>query len=200
MKPTLLSSLLIFILLAACTNNTQQQNPPPEIPKALEEKGSYLLITKRGGNNVLEDLYNELVEKTPELKNLENQIDHLNSSRIDFAEIFNNYNSKYTMYYSEANQAMGLVKDSAIKEKIKELIASSKKKYDAKVEEHTQLLDAIDAKFLSLNDLHTFLKIKRTMPIIEKYQSDHLPSIKPIDAYGQQVDATLKLIDSLVNK
>jgi hypothetical protein len=48
--------------------------------------------------------------------------------------------------------------------------------------------------------LHTYLKIKRTLPIMEKYQTDNLPSIKPIDAYGRQVDATLKLIDTLAKK
>jgi tetrahydromethanopterin S-methyltransferase subunit B len=200
MKPILSSSLLIFILLTACTNNTTQQNPPPDIPKALEEKGSYSLITKRGSNSVLEDLYNELVEKTPELKKLENQIDNLNSSRNDSTELFNSYKSKNTMYYTEASQTVGLIKDSSIKEKIRELITSSNTIYDTKISEHTILLTAIDTKLSTLKDLHTYLKVKRTLPIMEKYQSDNLPSTKPIGAFGKQVDATLKLIDTLVKK
>jgi hypothetical protein len=201
MKATLLSALFIFVLLAACKNNKGQENQQPEIPKALEEKGSFSSITKRGyNNNVVEDLYNELVEKTPELKTLENQIDNLNSGRNDSAEVFNTYNVKNTLYYSQANQAVGLIKDSSIKEKIKELIANSNKKFAAKIDEHTKLLDAIDTKLLTLGDLHTFLKIKRTLPIMEKYQNDNLPTLKPIDAYVKQVDATLKLIDTLVKK
>jgi hypothetical protein len=200
MKPALLSTLIIFVLLTACKNNTRQQNQQPEIPRALEEKGSYGLVTKRGSDNVVEDLYNELVKKTPELKILESQIDNLNNGRNDSAEIFNTYNGKNTLYYNETNQMGGLIKDSSIKQKIKELIANSKTRYDAKIDGHAKLLDDIDTKFLTLYDLHTFLKIKRTLPIMEKYQNDNLPSIKPINTYGKQVDATLKLMDTLVKK
>jgi hypothetical protein len=200
MKPALILSLIIFVLLTACKNNTKQQNPPPEIPKALEEKGSYGLVTKRGGDNVLEELYNELAEKTPELKNLENQIDNLNSGRNDATEIFYTYNGKNTLYYSEANQILGRMKDSSIKEKIKDLITSSNTKYDTKISGHTKLLTAIDSKFSTLEDLHAYLKIKRTLPIMEKYQNDNLPSIKPMDDYGKQIDVALRLIDTLVKK
>jgi predicted house-cleaning noncanonical NTP pyrophosphatase (MazG superfamily) len=201
MKATLLSALFIFVLLAACKNNKGQENQQPEIPKALEDKGSFSSITKREyNNNVVEDLYNELVEKTPELKTLENQIDNLNNGRNDSAEIFNTYNGKNTLYYAEASQTVGLIKDSLIKEKIRELIANSNTKYSAKISEHAKLLAAIDTKLSTLEDLHTYLKVKRTFPIMEKYQSDNLPSTKPINAYNRQVDATLILIDTLVKK
>lgn len=200
MKTILFFLLISFILFTACKDNTKQENQPPPIPKALEEKGSYSLVTKRGSNNVLEDLYDELVEKTPELKTLENQIDNLNNNRTESTEIFNTYKGKNALYYNDANQTVGLIKDSSIKEKIKELIANSKTKYDTKISEHTKLLQAIDTKFLTLADLHTFLKIKRTLPIMEKYQNDNLPSIKPIDSYGKHVDDVLKLIDTLIKK
>jgi hypothetical protein len=200
MKPVILFTLLIFILLTACKNNERKKNPPAPIPKALEEKGSYSLVTKRGGDNVLDGLYNELVEKTPELKTLENQIDNLNRSRNDSTEIFNTYNGMNALYYSYANHTMGLIKDSSIKEKIKELIANSHTKYDDKISEHTKLINAIDTKFLTLGDLHTFLKIKITLPIMEKYQKDNLPNIKPIETYEKQVDGALRLIDTLCKK
>ena len=65
---------------------------------------------------------------------------------------------------------------------------------------HTNLLGIINAKTITINDLHTVLKIKRTLPLIEKYQAVNKSSTKPLEGFADKVNRTLNLADTLANK
>jgi hypothetical protein len=199
MKKILLILFIITILLA-CNSNRNQDAQQPPIPKALEEKGSYSVITKRGYNNVVEDLYEELVKNTTELQNIEAGIDAVSNNRNDSTKNFNFYNDKNEGYYLQANQKINEIKDSLLKEKVKELLATSGSKYKNKVEAHKKFIENINTKMISLADLHTFLKIKTTMAVMEKYQTDNMPSTKPIEAYLKQIDNVANKVDGFIKK
>jgi hypothetical protein len=192
--------VLIITILLACNNKQPQDAQQPPIPKALEEKGSYSIVTKRGYNNVVEDLYEELVKNTPDLKNLETQIEAVMDNRNDSSKNFNFYNDKNTGYYEQANQKTNEIKDSSLKEKVRALITASNSKYQNKIDSYSKLLESINAKTLTLEDLHTFLKIKTTMAVMEKYQADNLPSAKPIEANLKQIDNVVEKLDGFIKK
>jgi hypothetical protein len=75
------------------------------------------------------------------------------------------------------------------------LIANSLQKYNTSIAKHTALLNAIDSSSLTVNDLYTALKITKTLPIIELYQQQHLPSTKPLEGYLQQQQIVIKQLD-----
>lgn len=65
--------------LASCGDNRTQDKPKQKTPKALEDKSSsYEIISKRGNDDLLEGLYNEVVRKDIDLKKLEDRIDDEN--------------------------------------------------------------------------------------------------------------------------
>lgn len=53
---------------------------------------------------------------------------------------------------------------------------------------------------MMIADLHTVLRIVRTLPLIDKYQKDNLPAAKSLDDFIKQQDAAIKLADSLAGK
>lgn len=57
MKPFTIFTSLLLLLLTSCNSATDSTNNATAIPKALEEKtASYDVISKRGSDDLLEDL------------------------------------------------------------------------------------------------------------------------------------------------
>jgi len=201
MRTSLFISTFIFLTLYSCDNSRIQDKHQNETPKALEDKSSsFEFISKRSYDDILESLYKELADKTPELKRLEKEIDILADSKADSAELFTIYDGKNQSYYRSANSHIEQIKDTVLKERMKLLIENSLTKYNSSVSNHNDILKFIDSKYVSLNDLYLILKITRTLPLIDKYQKDNLPSTKPLEGYSKQLDKTIKYADSLTKK
>ena len=202
MKNIFLVSIIVFTLLS-CNQKKQQQSPAPETPQALQESGSadYSLLSKgKRMDDLVESLYEELVNKTPELKDIEKQITYLDEARIDSVEEFNNFNQKNESYYRDAGQHLTFISDSALKNKISLIISNSQSKYSTQISGHRNLLAVLDSKNVQLKDMHVILKIVKTLPLIEKYQKDNIPNKGSIEKMINKFDKTIKKIDSISNK
>jgi hypothetical protein len=81
-----------------------------------------------------------------------------------------------------------------LRDKMKSLIESSLKKYDSSILGEKNLIKSIDAKSMTLNDLHLILKITKTLPIIEKYQLESKPSLKPLQNFDKEVEKTIRIV------
>jgi hypothetical protein len=196
MRKLLFMSMVLTIILS-CNNSRPQ--PQQETPKALDEKEkSYSLVTKRGyDEDILESLYSELVDKTPELKKLEEDIDILNGSKGDSLEAFTNFDSKNDRYYNSAGIHAQGIKDSLLRQKMKNLIQASLTNYNSLTARHNNLLNSIESKQATLSDVHTALKIVRTLPVIAKYQKNSLPDTKSLEGYSQKLSKTITEAEKL---
>jgi len=202
MKKLTLISIVILLTFVSCDNARVKENQEQkqETPKALQEENSYSIVSKRGYYDIIKSLYKELADKTPELKDLETKFDALSVSKSDSTEQYNEYNEKNQSYYSSADIHLKQIKDSTLRKKMKALISSSLTKYNSKVYRHTNLLKSIDKKTMTLDDLHEMLIITTTLPLIEKYQNDNLPTTKSIDGYSKQLDRVVHIENSLLQK
>lgn len=202
MKLTATLLVIIVVGVYSCDNSRKKENPEQEIPKALQEQSSEYSLSKRSyDDNLVESLYKELVNNTPELKDLENQIKDLNGRKPDSLEAFEKFDNKNKSYYNSAKSHYDeAVKDSALKEKIKSLVVNSQTNYNNKTLKLTSLIAQLESKEISLNDLHILLKITRTLPLIEKYQKDNLPSGKPIESVIKDLEKIILGTDSLSKK
>jgi hypothetical protein len=197
---TLLFIPMILTIILSCNNKRQQ--PQPETPKALDEKDkSYSLVSKRGyDEDILESIYSELVDKTPELKKLEEDIDILYFSKGDSLEAFTNFDSKNDRYYNSAGIHSQGIKDSLLRQKMKNLIQASLANYNSLTAPHNNLLKSIESKEATLSDVHTALKIVRTLPVIARYQKNSLPDTKRLEGYSQKLSKTISEAETLSNK
>ena len=197
----LLHLVAVFILatLFSCNYTRPKNSQQPETPKALQDKSGESFLSKRSYNDdLVESLYNELSDKTPELKALENSIDKLREDKADSLESFNKYKEKTNSYYNSANNHITSIKDSILRDKIKQLIDNSLLKYNSKIILHNNLLSTINTKEITLSDLHNALKLIKTLTLIEKYQSDNLPPLKSLQNVNKEYDKTIIKADSLV--
>jgi len=198
--------LFIAILFSSCKNNNTSapENKPAETPKALQDNKSYaessFSLSKRSPNDLVEELYNELLEKNAALNALEHNIEKVKDNSKDSAALFNGFDAKNDSYYNAATTHLGLIKDSVLKNRIKQLVENSLSKYKTKITPHKNLLAAIDAKDITLDDLHVVLKLTQTLAMIEQYQTNDLPSTKPLENTSKAYDKLIATTDSLSKK
>ncbi len=201
MKHTFTISSLIFLFLIGCKDSQRPSDKTNETPKALQDKNSSVaILSKRSYNDMVEDLYNELADKTPELKDIETRIAKIWGSKDDSTASFDEYDQKIQSYFNSASAHILQIKDSSLNEKMRLLIWNSLADYNLKISAHSKLLSEITVGTATLGDLHTILKIISTLPLIIKYENDNKPSTYPLQGFKNEMDKTIKLVDSLVKK
>jgi hypothetical protein len=168
-------SLTIFVF-SGCGHKKNKQDAKQETPEALQESKLDIISYSRSGNDLVEKLYRELAGKSTELQKLGADLDEYNDKLDNVNELFSKYNGKSDSYYSSAGNMANSISDSLLRKKMKTFISTSIDKYDKKTAELNALLKLISQSNANLRDVHTVLKIVLTLPEIEKYQNDKLPS------------------------
>ena len=194
-------TIFILTLLVSCGGGQTENNKPTqqETPKALQDSKLEIKSYSRSGD-LTEELYQELVGKTPALKKLEDDLDAFIPKPNDLKDKFNQYDSKSNSYYNSANYKATAISDSLLKKKIISLIMTSNNKYSAKTAELNMLLKQISKDGATLNDHHSVLKIVLTLPMIEKYQDDNMPNKKEFKDLINQQEKLIIQTDSLTPK
>ena len=198
MKIKFLLFPIITLIGLSCNNRT---NDKLDVPDALSESDSYELYSKRSQINVVDALYADLAKKTPELDQLEKNILAMKESKEDSLEKFQSFNQNNSTYYEDAIVMKKEIKDSLLRNKINAMILESSLKYKTSIKVQQGLINKIDQQILAINDLHVYLKIIKTLPLIEQYQRTHRKAnVKPLEGYLKEVDKTLKLVDTITKK
>jgi len=196
---TILSALFALTFLVSCDIGQTEKNKTAEqeTPQALQEDNIVIKSYSRTGD-LIEVLYQELVDKNPELKALEEDLDVFRPKSQGITDKFNQYNYKSNTYYSAANNKASEISDSLLKTKIISLLTKSNDKYSTKTAELNSLLKQISKNKATLNDHHTVLKIVLTLPLIEKYQNDHKPNKVEFNDMIKQQEKLILQTDSLI--
>jgi hypothetical protein len=195
-KTTLLLGLLF---LSACNEQRNESTTPSQTPKALQTESSPIISYKRGySEDLIEQLYAELTQTDKELKKLEEGLQQLNETANDSTAVYDHYSSKNKSYYDVALLKTEKITDSLLKRQIKSLMENSQLQYQSLTSAHRALLADIDVRRMRLSDLHTALKLYRTLAVIEQYQKSNLPSTKPLEAYRKEVERLTKMTDKLL--
>jgi len=194
-------TILISIFLLSCGGQTDNKEPTKqETPKALQDDKLEIKSYSRSGSDLTEELYQELIDKTPALKKLEDDINAFRPKPNDLQDKFNNFDNKSKSYYTSSNYKATAISDSILKTKIISLITESNKKYTSKTTELNSLLNQISKNGATLNDHHSVLKIVLTLPIIEKYQDDNKPNKKEFKDLIIEQEKLILRTDSLTPK
>jgi predicted transcriptional regulator len=192
-------TVFILTLFFSCGNNQTDNNTTTkqETPEALQDD-KLEIKSYRSSGDLTEELYQELVDKTPALKIMEDDLEAFGPMSNELTDKFNRYDSKSNSYYSSANYKAAAIKDSLLRMKIVALITASNKQYSTKTAELDSLLKQISKNGTTLNDHHSVLKIVLTLPMIEKYQDDNKPDNKEFKDLIKQQEDLIKRTDSLI--
>ncbi|GAL85520.1 hypothetical protein MYP_2749 [Sporocytophaga myxococcoides] len=85
------------------------------------------VFKSRGKTNLVSELYQELLEKDPELRKLEENKDEFNKGHQNYLNAFEGYDGKSREYYRDVNSFVKAIKDSILSNKIELLLLHMKK-------------------------------------------------------------------------
>jgi hypothetical protein len=139
---TLLGTIFVLTLLGSCggEQTKSDRTTKQETPKALQDSKLEIKSYGRSGD-LTEELYQELVDKTPALKKLEDDLEAFSTKPSDLNERFQQYDGKSNSYYGSANYKASAITDSLLRVKIIGLITASNKKYSTETAELNSLLN-----------------------------------------------------------
>lgn len=193
------------MLLIACNGSHSNDAPTSnnkvketETPEALQDKSSStdaIIYSRKSSGSLVDELYQELVDKNPELQKIEDALVDMDKKVLDKKNEFNKYDFKSTQYYADADYKLNSITDSTLKRQMRQFVHKSQAAYNSKTAGLTGLLGLLDKGNATLDDHHTVLKIAATMPQIEQYQKDKMPA--NVGYYGlvkeqQQLDNTIQ--------
>ena len=199
MKKIIYFSIFSLMVTVTCCN-TKNPNENNKVPDALQEKSYLESFSKRGGENLVDKIYYDILEKDSKLKTIDNQINNATQVQNDSTNLFLVFNDKNQTYYSSANTYIEAISDSILREKLRKIITKSITNYDTKIKENNELLNLISSKTSSLNDLHIILKLTKTLPVIEKYQNENISNKKSMENAIILVDKTIVETEKYVKK
>lgn len=199
-----LISILLILAFVSCNRPERIVSPKnSETPKALQEENlieEVSSFSKRGDDDLIDELYSEQVNRTTGLKEVETLIDKIREDEVEAIDDFENYTNKSSRFYNSANRHINNLGDSALKATLVALINESERKNSVHSGKLASLVDQIKINSSNISDYRTALKIIVTLPIIEKYQTVNLPKDSLYRRIiGNQQKILLKMKKMIVN-
>ncbi len=204
-----------FLSLASCESTHKKQENTNETPEAFQEQTvlrDVSTYSKRGKYETLVDkLYNELIEKDAELKEIEEEIKRIKTiPKTTYENIIKNntFLENNSKYYNELKpffndtivnlkSFVAKIQDSTLRNKMTKLTLESENRYISKVKKIDSLNELLYKKSIELNDYKTALKISATLKSMEKYQDNYKQDTTSLKELIQRND---DLINTMKNK
>lgn len=186
--------LSFSLLIVSCKENDSTKNEIVE--KAAENTESSFPIKRMGNSqNILDGIYSELIKNDSQLKKLDEKVASIqNDSRI-IEKIYDDVIKNSTDYYILADNAK-TISDSILKREILKLVNNSSEKFKLKKDKIEELKRQVRFNNYKTYSFYQALKIRRTLPEIEKYQkANPLKS----DSLNQFINKQNQLLNELKN-
>jgi hypothetical protein len=190
--------LFACLFCLSCGDNRQvHQEPQHNVPEALDNnKARSYGFSKSSPRDVVDRLFDELIENDTALQTLHERISSLKREKGDSLYTYHKFSSNNEDFYSSAKMHLNNVRDSSLRSTLKSMVNTSELKYKQKKDRFIKSESLIDTSIVQINDRLELLKMLMTIPVMERYQRDNLPSEVPFDSLlkkMQQLRAKLEI-------
>lgn len=179
---------LLALVLSSCDNVSS----PPDKNRT-STGGGTVSVPGEGsrygkGGDVIDEMYDEVVDNDANLKTLEKDIRALSETIGEASAPYKSFSRTNEDYYHSAARHIASIKDSALRQKIRMMIDNNRSAYNKSVAPHERLVNDINWKQATLEDLHTYLVLVKTLPVMEEYQKKNLPATAPLEKVSAEHD------------
>lgn len=195
MKKILL--LFAFSLFIISCNETKTN--PPIIENAVDNAESSPMSSLKQGRyseNMVHQIYNELMKNDKNLKVLDEKISDINEKTQKTISRYEDVINKSAIYYNDAEHLTRAITDSITKKQVEAYVKMSSEKYELKTKNIKDLIQRINENQSKIKDHYIVFRIKKTLPEIEKYQKAH--PLKT-DSLNQFINKQNQLLNELKN-
>lgn len=174
MKKIFFASVLALSFIA-CRENKRDHHPPA-VANAVDNAESSVsgsLKSSYRSDDMIDQIYSELLKTD---KNLQALDDRLTKIYQESGKVLSSYEPvlrKSESFYQDARQKAVSIKDTLLKKEVEQQIKISADQYDLKIRNIKELIKKINTNSERMTDQYTALKIRKTLPEIQKYQNAH---------------------------
>lgn len=168
MKKTFLF-LSLTLAVYSCKENNSDKNEIVE--KAAENTESSFPIKRMSkSQDILNGIYSELLKNDKELQKLDEKINSIQKDGKIIKNIYSDIVSNSDDYYLLAKNSAKSIQDSILRKEILGLVENSSDKFNVKKNKLEELKKQVRLNNNRIFSFYQALKIRRTLPEIEKYQ------------------------------
>jgi len=192
--------LLAFISCNQKKEGSQEQQN--NVPQALqdEKKSSIISISKRGHEDLVDELYEEAIKKSPGFAALEKMISGLNERKKDSLRVFEKYKFKNQDYYASANRHLNSIQDSILKKEIGAAFEKDKTGFNNIIARLNELGNDLDKQSLYATDHQIVLKLFVTLGMMQQYRENSTPPSMLLGSVLNEYKNLNNKLDSAINK
>jgi len=197
------STATILIMLSSCLNSSKTKDENNEnIPEVFQEQSIIEDVSsyKRGHSSLTDKLFNEILEKDKELKELDEKIKKIAEDNYESNIEINKFLSDNESYYNEVLTYSTSIQDSILREKVISSINSSEEYYNEKIINLISIKDDLNRKVAVLNDYKVALKIILTEAGIKSYQDNYKQDTTELKELINRYDNLIKTINSKIEE
>jgi len=156
--------------------------------------------TKRGPDDLVDELYKEAAKNSPGLARLEKSIAELNEKKNDSLRVFENYQDKNQDYYSSATSHINSIQDSFLKREINDLFEKDKSGYNAIISRLNELEGELNKQAIYSVDHLVALKLFVTLGMMHQFRKNNTPPVSSLGAVLNEYKALNHKLDSAIVK
>ncbi|HYF30877.1 MAG TPA: hypothetical protein VD993_07145 [Chitinophagaceae bacterium] len=150
--------------------------------------------------DLVETFYVDLVDKSPELRQLEKDLQANFRNAYEMESRFNVYNRPSAEYYNAAGHRANLIRDTALKAKTRAWIDVSRSQYNQRIAALSSLLRTLQERKVSAEDYNQALKIAMTLLMIEKHQQQGMPNAAEYQQAINDLNTSIQKMQDMIRK
>ena len=185
-----------LLLLFSCKEKTENAVVAAENSNIISSVGSQKGSRYSEGSSLIDAIYFEMIKDDKELQALHDEINLIGKNSVELVKKKRELLIKPSEYYTEVNREIAMIKDSILKQEMKNFIKESSDNFTRKEKELEMVIKDIEINNGRINDYYNFFKIKKTLPEIEKYQNQNPLKLEELK---KMVEDQKQLLEKLKN-
>lgn len=191
----------LFFLIVSCKDDQSVTSTPKvsqeNVVENVTAESNQLESRYKGREDIVEQIYQELILNDKELTKLDAKIKDINKNTENTINEYKNILSKSENYYTEARKKTEVISDSILRGKLDSVILHSALNYDGRVVGVKNTIFQAEQNLKKINDLYAAYKIKKTLPEIEKYQKSNPFDLRKLNELIKNQNQFLTEINAL---
>lgn len=202
MKAYLIVLLIISGLIFSCSDIIKEEpileiehEEIHETPAIFEEKNYVTKLTssyERSNADVISELYDEAMEKSTQLKQLNDLFIKIPSLKNDSLVDYNNFSQTNSNYWQSTENYINQLTDTNLRKSTLEVFKNLEIEYETSMSNHEQKLTKINEKSILLHDQLILMKLFVTQPMMLNYQTNEKPNIETLESLIDEYDKLIK--------
>lgn len=196
-----LITIISIVSLISCNKEARTEAiPKNETDKVILKDNDIKSFSRYSNDNnpLIEKIYYKIIENDQNLTKLDEEISKLNDESREYKRSLDDILQKPDDYYKDAKYRTKFLKDSLLKKEILKLIESSEKNFTKNTSVLKGKMKQTNLNTISLNELYSIYKIRKTLPAIEDFQKT-IPENKKIDSIINEQEKLIQQLKSLKN-